>query len=278
MNTRLSNNTGVHGIQIIERDGPAPPAPAVEQRLLAYYSFNGSANDDTNASLNDATLSGDASFGPGRFGQALTLDGTRDFATVPAPTADLRPTDQIAISVWVRNTDANAGEIVSLGDHYGLRMNNGNVQGVSHFFQDIRPDNADGWMGLATSTAVPTELVLNDGNWHHIVAQKTASQLEIYIDGVRAASAGATIPGIVPIDYFRLGQSVFIGAHGAGNTGFDFSGGIDELRIFRGTLSQENILSLYQNNVVPEPSSVALLVIGGVFACGFAVRRRRRRA
>jgi hypothetical protein len=276
LNTRLSNNVGLHGLQIIERDTPAPPPPMpVGLELLAYYSLNGAATDDTDAGTNDATLSGDATFGPGRVGQAMFLDGTRDFAQVIAPTANLKPTDEIALSAWVKNEENNSqGEVLSLGDHYGLRVQ---ADGTVRFLVDYRPD-ANGWLDPTTSVAIATERVINDGLWHHIVGQKTATGVEIYIDGVRAASAGASFPAIVPIDYNGLGQSLFLGAHGNASTAFDWQGGIDEVRIFRGSLSPENIRGLFENNVVPEPSAVALMVVGGLFAGGYSLRRRIRTA
>ncbi|MEX0642617.1 MAG: LamG domain-containing protein [Pirellulales bacterium] len=273
MNTRLSNNVGLHGLQIIERfDAPTPPPAAPARDQVGYWSFNQSdARDDSTYQENDATLNGNATFGPGQFGVALVLDGTRDYAQVLAPTARLKPTDTIALSAWVKNEEANSqGEILSLGDHYGLRIQ---ADGTVRFLVDYRPDG-NGWLDPTTSVSIATEKVINDGLWHHIVGQKTDTSVEIYIDGVRAASAGASFPTIVPIDYNQLGQSLFFGAHGNGSTGFDFQGRVDEVRIFHGSLTQDMVTSLFRNNVIPEPSAGVLLLFGLIAAGVFRCRRR----
>lgn len=273
MNHRGSNNGGLHGMQIIELPGPPPPTPATPAVLGAYYSFDNAADlmqDSTG--LNNGALQGNAAQDAGRFGAgSLALDSVGDWGEVAAPTVDIKPTDSLAVSVWVNRTDADASEVVSLGDHYGLRIN-GN--GTVHFFQDVAVTGS-GWAGLTTNVNVPTEVIPADGSWHHIVAQKTSDHLEVWIDGNFAHGAGAVLYETRPIDYAELGTALFIGRHGNGGTTLDFGGRIDELRIFSGTLTETEIQNLFTSNVVPEPSTwvlaaTALLVV--------APRLRRRRA
>jgi hypothetical protein len=272
INARISANVGVHGVQILEMPGAAPPPPQpAPLELLGYWSFNDSTANDSSGNGNHAVLSGDAAFGPGQFGNSLVLDGTRDFASVAAPSAIVKPTDTLAVSVWVKNQEGvSEGEVLSLGDHYGLRLRN---DGRLHFFYDIRPDNADAWLGLET-TSLASERVVNDGQWHHIVAQKTPSALEIYVDGVKAVSPAANPTTLMPIDYVRLQQGLFFGAHGNGSTAIDFQGMLDEIRIFRGTLTPEQINNLYQSNVVPEPTTWTLAAVG-CLAVGLLRRRKK---
>jgi hypothetical protein len=89
INSRISANVGVNGVQIVEMPGPAPPPPppAAPLELLGYWSFNDSTANDSSGNGNHATLSGEATFAPGQFGNSLVLDGTRDFASsrVPRP-------------------------------------------------------------------------------------------------------------------------------------------------------------------------------------------------
>ena len=121
-------------------------------------------------------------------------------------------------------------------------------------------------------------MIANDGLWHHIVAQKTPNSMEVYIDGVAARGINAAIYETRPIDYAGLGNtSLFVGRHGNGSTGIDFRGMVDELRIFEGVLSYDEVQNLYRNNAVPEPSS---FVLAGLAALGLipTARRVRRKA
>ena len=270
-NTRMSANTGVHGIQIIEMAGPAPPPPPpVALELLGYWPFDNQSANDESGNANHVTLSGEATYGAGQFGGALVLDGTRDFASNAAPSNVLKPTDQFAISVWVNSQENNSeGTVLSLGDHYAVRIN---ANTTAQSFFDFRPD-ANGWLNSVGDPNIAGETVANDGLWHHVVAQKTASGMELYIDGVKAASASVDVPTILPVDYNALSQALFIGAHGNGATASDFFGMIDEVRVFRGALTPEQVNNLYQSNVVPEPATWMLAAVG-CLAVGLLRRRK----
>lgn len=257
MNHRGSNNGGLHGIQIVEVPGAPPPPPVqLPATLGAYYSFDSASNVMRDSrGLNDGALQGAATQGAGRFGTgSLALDSDADFGQIAAPTVDIKPTGPMAVSVWVSRTDAAASEVVSLGDHYGLRIN---ANGTVHFFQDVNP-SGNAWAGLTTHASVATEVIPADGSWHHIVAQKTSDHLEVWIDGVFAHGAGAVLYETRPIDYAQLGTALFVGRHGNGGTTLDFGGRIDELRIFNGSLTPTEIQNLYVSNVVPEPATWAL--------------------
>ena len=77
---------------------------------------------------------------------------------------------------------------------------------------------------------------------------------------------------MAPIDYAQLGNDFRVGSHGASDSNF-LTGMIDELRLFDGPLSADEIQSPFLSNVVPEPSSLMLFA-----AMGLAPLARRRRA
>lgn len=269
---RISNNVGVHGIQIVEStanpnvDG-TPVEVAVDSNVmqLAHYRLDGNGNNDFGHNPLDQTVGAPAYTG-GVFGSALSLDGDgsvqQDFLkTSVDATVDIRPTDSAAISVWVNvNDPVGGGEVISLGDHFGIRVN---ANGTVHWFQDSNP-TGNGWTGMTTSATV------NDGEWHHLVAQKLPDRLELWIDGVLAPEFASISD---PIDYNGLGQMLFVGAHGNGSTGIDFGGMIDEVQVFKGNLTAEQINNLRVTNVIPEPGTIALLGLAGVMLAG-----RRQRA
>ncbi|RIK75640.1 MAG: hypothetical protein DCC68_20850 [Planctomycetota bacterium] len=276
-NHRGNNNTGLHAMQIVELTGPSSLPPPVQKGpavLGAYYSFDDPSSlmaDSRN--LNNGTVQGAATQGAGRFGagslQLANLGAVNDqFGQVAAPTVDVKPTDTLAVSVWVSRGEAADHEVVSLGDHYGLRIT---AAGGIHFFEDVTAVG-DAWSGSTTGNLIPS-----DGTWHHIVAQKalTGDYFEVWVDGqLYERGAGVLHYEPRPVDYTGLGSNLVVGKHGVGAS-LGFAGQIDELRIFSGVLTPDQIQSLYTNNVVPEPSTWALAAT----ALGFiAMRVRRRRA
>lgn len=286
-NRRISNNVGLHGLQIVEMPGPAPPAPVIPAAFeVGHWAFEGNALDSSGLDNHGAEVGG-AGYAAGRFGQALSLSGGGQYVQVSGDSlinpnfAGLQPPQYLAVSAWVKSAEPanDAGEILSLGDHYGLRVN-GNRS--LHFFQDINP-SGNSWLGLTTASAMPSESITNDGNWHHIVAQKTGTHLEVYVDGVLALGSLATgseslMPTQDLIDYAQLGTDLFFGRHGNGSTTLDFNGMIDEVRIFQGQLTPQEVNNLMQfNSLVPEPATglLAVLAAAGVL---WAARGARRSA
>jgi hypothetical protein len=78
--------------------------------------------------------------------------------------------------------------------------------------------------------------------WHHIVGQKTSAALQIYVDGISKASISNT--GTIA---YTQGTGLFIGRHGNGDTIFDFTGIIDDVRIYNRALSNQEVQTLFSN-------------------------------
>ena len=101
-----------------------------------------------------------------------------------------------------------------------------------------------------------------------------------FLPGGRSARRGAhgQYAAKKPIFYVGagLGANLFVGRHGNGSADLDFGGMIDELRIFEGNLSPQQIQNLYQYNAVPEPSTFAMAAAAGLAL--LALRRRTRAA
>jgi hypothetical protein len=182
---------------------------------------------DSSGNGNHGILKGGPKWGEGRFGAGLLLD-VHDSIRVRG-TPSLKPAAQAAVSVWVRPgpIDSGGSDVVSMGDSYALRvLRDGNVW----FFVY----NGSEWIGASSKAAR-----LTDGAWHHVIGQKTASGLEVYVDGVLK---GAT-PMISPIVY-SLGSNLFVGKHGDRKTEFYFGGSVDDVRIYSRALSEKEIKAL----------------------------------
>ena len=115
----------------------------------------------------------------------------------------------------------------------------------AHFFQVVIND---GHLYLATDpdngeadVARNLDLTFDDGAWHHLAAVRDgadASDAAIYVDGAPIALEAYD-------GYFSGSDSTRIGAHSTG--AFAYSGLLDEIAIWRRTLTAGEILDLYES-------------------------------
>ncbi|HEX3602108.1 MAG TPA: LamG domain-containing protein, partial [Lacipirellulaceae bacterium] len=76
--------------------------------------------------------------------------------------------------------------------------------------------------------------------WHHLAAVfHDHDTCKLYVDGVEKASTSTT-GSIV----YTQGTKTVIGAHGNGQTTYDFTGKIDDVRIYSRALCPSEILAL----------------------------------
>jgi hypothetical protein len=161
----------------------------------------------------------------------------------------LKPKNEVSLSAWYRATEVDVStggpplplgsEIVSGGNSYSLRLR-ANASGVAvkqiEFSKRIANNTFQAILGNA-----PTFL---DGNWHHVAGVASASGgMKVYYDGVEVGAASTQTDDIV---YTTTAHSFWVGRHGDGQTQWDFSGNIDEVRMYTRVLSAAEIATLAQ--------------------------------
>jgi hypothetical protein len=106
----------------------------------------------------------------------------------------------------------------------------------------------------ATANSKQAAIPLTDGGWHYVVVTKTSQQItHIYYDGADVTTADV-------IDFVGVPGPNYLGVWGDG-TSNAFNGGLDELRLFNGTLAAGWISAEYNNQ---KPSSTFLTVGGEI--------------
>ena len=178
----------------------------------------GDMTEDGSGNGNDGTLMNGPDWVAGQSGGALSFIGSSTY--VDFGTAEMLNTDVFPVSFWA-NFPATQGwnHMVSRGSHvaggtpgsvnWGVMMVTGEEIFLFESFNDT------GWTGVRAPTSA--------GEWHHVVATFSGTEIQLFHDGALAAATG----GGVLLDESR---PLVIGARSdAGGAGGYFDGSIDEV-------------------------------------------------
>ena len=210
------------------------PIPPSTNGLVAYYPFNGNANDESGNNLNGtvygATLTTDKSGTPNK---AYYFNGSNNYIKILSNTLLNLPTYTIAVWINVERfsgSNAEAGEILAKGIYpnynYNLAagVNNTNTLGTGTTsngnyadFQSTNTFNAKTWYLLA---------VTNDG-----------SNLKMTVNTV---SNGSISVGTIQTN----NNDIYIGRY-EGDTRWFYKGKIDDIRIYNRALTETEIQQIY---------------------------------
>ncbi len=214
---------------------PVQPNPA---GLVAHYPLDGNANDVAGA--HNGTASAGATYGPGMTGQALALNGST-YVDCGNPTQLNFGTGSWTVSAWVNPVSSTNPMIVfsNGGDESGgIRYVLSVGQSADHTVTLTVDDNV-------TKVESIGSVVVDDGQWHHIVGIRDGNKLRIYVDGFQDR-ADVTLPS--GYDLSGVSQAnAYIGADwNFANKVLQkfYSGAIDEVRIYNYALSQPEIAGL----------------------------------
>ena len=207
--------------------------------LIAHWAMDD--NDGTIVSDSNNSVRGNLAEGPiwqadsGKFGGALQLDGKDDYIIIPEP---VKISNDYSISVWFKNSTADeAMDIVAAtgnGDH-GILL---------ELYKDkIRYLHRKPF-GTKGGTSIALEGKYADGNWHHLTAVNTAKMNYVYIDGQQAASMKNAC------SQFDDELDFVVGKIDQDRAMRNFEGLIDEVYLFNYALNDDQVKSLYRENVV----------------------------
>ena len=243
----------VRGPVTITTTTTAPPG--INDGLVAYYPFNGNANDESGHGHNGTVHGAINSAG------TYLFDGLDDYIEIPySPELDLSNgdftlcawinplsipltgTEMLIVSKWVPNPKS-----------YLLSYHNNNPVWVPNISFRVNDD----WNYVYTNQINLTN------SWHYVVAIKKQNDLYVYVDG-----------SLIGQDYIRrsdisAGQgSILISWPTSSGSGYCFNGYIDEVRFYNRSISEAEIAVLYNNNptvislssfvVTPRSSSIVI--------------------
>ena len=203
-----------------------------ETDLLAYYPFEGSA-DDVSGSGYDGSITNQGTYVSGRSGQAVSFDGSGGYVNVP-DSDGLDDFSALTVSTWFRldGVGGAANTLVRKNDAYLLQRTSGDYISFAVW---------DG--GLADWKAVRTRVFdANDyGTWHHVagVFEPDGQTYTLYLDGAEVDSATTSATAVA-----ESSAPLTIGGL---EDQFSVDGALDDVRIYARALSGAEIQSLYES-------------------------------
>jgi hypothetical protein len=206
-----------------------------EPNLIAWWKFDEGSGTIATDSVgdNNGTIIG-ATWTTGQVGGALSFDGVDDYVDVgdPADGSLDFGTENFSISAWVKQSDLGTfGGVfsktsVTNGLGYGLH-----IEDENRFY--FRTGIA-GW----DKTAVTSNTSISTDTWYHVVGVREDTTLKIYVNGSLDNSTTGTLRDVDNT------VSAVIGRFYGNFDGHYHNGTIDDVRIYDGALSAEEILQL----------------------------------
>ncbi|MFF0161822.1 LamG-like jellyroll fold domain-containing protein [Streptomyces sp. NPDC005263] len=198
------------------------------------------------ADVNPAVLKGGATTGAaGVDGNALTLDGTGDYATTGGP--HINTAYSYAVSAWVKLSKTKPNHAATVVSQIGttvagpeLYYSSSNDRWV---FNQHSADTADSTVVRAMQ---PEGTTAYGGEWTHLVGvQDTeADKLSLYVNGTLAGTAATSTS-------WYAGGGVQIGASAFESTATSFfPGQIDDVRLFDRPVSAGEVQQLFKQRAV----------------------------
>lgn len=240
--------------------------------LVAYYSFNGDADDQSDSS-NHAINFG-AELTVDRFGNensAYDFDGLSDYMRL---TKDIDSRSGLTFAFWLSSRGAQDGEnngtIISkynmtypdvrnfhIGTFGDFENNTDNmIKAMFYAYNDATSYNdrvVSNWTSETLpvgynvgywSFVNPQDLELNV--WSFVVVNMTSTELEVWIDGVLTVKKTREYETYA----YSSSEPIFIGnlPNGGAGSNNHFNGVLDDIRIYNRALTETEINALYHEN------------------------------
>ncbi len=224
---------------------------------VAYWKFDeGSgttANDSasTIGSSESLTLSTATSSwsNSGKTGKAFSAGGSRWLTRSDDPYLDFVNSESFSISFWMKSSIASAAN-PSATEYIVNKPPSGAANGGYAVYANTSGQICFGIDDDNTSFPEDSSCTTSDvydNTWHHITAIKTeASSIMVYVDAVPSGTPDVSISASV--NTLANTSTFYVGSANAVNDTDDFNGDLDEMQIFRGAITADQVKVLYGGN------------------------------
>jgi len=266
---KVELNNGLKGesspTEIIIPLEPSPTSTSLNviNGLVAYYPFEGNADDESGHESHGAAYNGVTYINDKR-GKVAHFDGVDDYIMIK-PRSDVSAIGDFTISAWTylenwkHQTSSNMDRQYIFDGHadinmvapapdfyrpgFGLVYDGNSIAGISEIHNFIQYDGHEGYLEQNTPMSVK-------GAWHFVTFVRKGRNDYTYLDGQLVASTYAkNDKRNTPLN---MNHAWFIGTFGGNTPDYDggvfnysFYGSIDDLAIYQRALSEAEIESLY---------------------------------
>ena len=204
-------------------------AHAQASGLVASYSFEegtGTIANDASGNNNKGTLSNATWTTSGKYGKALSFNGTSSVVNIP-DAASLRLTSAMTVEAWVYPTAAG-----SVWRTVVMKEVTGELAYALYANEDVNVPAAYVRIG-STSQRVGGTSTLPLNTWTHLAATYSSGSLRIYTNGVLVSTQALTGSIASSTRPLRIGGNTIWGEY--------FAGSIDEVKVYNRALSVTEI-------------------------------------
>jgi len=220
---------------------PPPPPNTLDSGLIAYYPFNGNADDESGNNF-DLTVHGAAltSDRNGSASKAYHFNGIDATMDVP-PFTGTDSLQTFAVSVWVK-AEKKGGFLYAFVNS----LSPGATE-YQYLYGDTTTNNLTvanmitHYYSTGGSTSKFFQVAVRDmtSEWTHLVLVQDHTRTALYVNDVKASTEA-----LDPLSISYAGGGL-IGAMPGQDLGH-FAGGLDELRFYNRALTAEEIKKLYE--------------------------------
>ena len=209
--------------------------------LVGAWSFNegtGATVSDTSGLGNIGSVFQATWYTAGKYGKALSFDGTNDYVSVP-DSSSLDLTNKMTLEAWVRPTASSGWRTVMMKENsnemaYGMYARESSNKPSA--WLRINPTS-----GSSYSAGATPGLTLNA--WTHLATTYDGTTLRLFINGVQRATRATTGNMFVTTGPLKFGGNAMWGEY--------FAGQLDEIRIYNRALSATEIQTDMNTAITP---------------------------
>lgn len=223
--------------------------------LVAYYPFNGNANDESGNSnhgtVNGATLTTDRH---GNLNKAYSFDGINDYIEVINNEKISSLKNHFSLSFWFNSTDGKCRIIQKSGNYFSesrFKYSCDFVEEAIGLKYSHNTQNGNSYYSSGGSIYEGSAFPSSSGGWYHVAMVVSDSSsgyygVTIYLNGkkITAGTIGA-LSTVFPNSNMQIGKfTTYDNWDSVWKNSFH-NGSIDDIRIYNRTLSETEIQSLY---------------------------------
>ena len=225
--------------------------------LVAYYPFNGNANDESGNKNNGNPLM--AQLSTDRFDNskcAFLFNGTNAYIDIPSSTS-LDMGDAITACAWIKTTKVYPQSQYGT-PQMGILGKGVDVEGALDWVLTVYGDILRPHLMLGSWTYYDSTAVVRTNGWQHVAFTYNRRAINIFSDGLLISTAPASGQIRTSSGSLRIGAVSPVNGLSVGGSKDYYSGKIDDVRIYNRALSDAEVKALYDYESTP-PASVSQL-------------------